>query len=323
MRRISAALLVPLLAALALVGCGSSSSGSSSSDPNAAVSVSGSFGKAPNVKIPAQSASKKLDITTPIKGTGQVLPSGDDVLANLAIYVWSGKTHKLLDSTFTSIPQILPAQVGLKGLATAVKGKKVGSRILAVVPPAFGYGAQGNSQLGVTGKDTTVWVIDLIKQFSPTAAATGPQVSTGGKGLPTVKAAAGSAPVVTIPKNAPPSKLTVKTLNQGSGPKLAQGQTVVAQYVAVNYRTKKVFNTTWPSSSSAGTPFTFTLSGTGVIPGFIKGLTGVPVGSRVMLIIPPGDGYGKAGQPSVGIKGTDTLVFVVDVLAGLPAGGTA
>ena len=318
MRRISAALLVPLLAALALVGCGSSSS-SASSNPNAQVSVSGSFGKAPNVKIPALKATSKLAISTAIKGSGQVLASGDDVLANLAIYIWSGKTHKLLDSTFTSIPQILPAQVGLKGLAAAVKGKTIGSRVLAVVPPADGYGTTGNSQLGVKGTDTTVWVIDLIKPFSPTAAASGQHVSSGGGALPSVTAPTGSAPVITIPKSTPPSKLIVKTLIQGTGPKLVGGQTVVAQYVAVNWRTRQVFNSTWPSSSSAGTPFSFTLGGTNVIPGFIKGLTGVPIGSRVMLIIPPADGYGKAGQSSVGIKGTDTLVFVVDILAGIPA----
>jgi FKBP-type peptidyl-prolyl cis-trans isomerase len=318
MRRISAALLVPVLAALALAGCGSSSK-SAASDPNATVSVSGSFGTVPKVKIPAQKADTKLDISTPIKGTGAVLASTDDVLANLAIYDWSGKKSKLLDSTFTSIPQILPAQVGLKGLAAAVKGKKVGTRILAVVPPKFGYGTAGNSQLGVKGTDTTVWVIDLIKTFSPTASASGQQVSNGGGSLPKVKATTGAAPVVTIPKNAPSKKLVVKTLIKGSGPALKSGQTVVAQYVAVNYRTKKVFNTTWASATSAGTPFSFSLGGTGVIPGFIKGLTGVPVGSRVMLVIPPADGYGKAGQSSAGIKGTDTLVFVVDVLAGLPA----
>ena len=45
-----------------------------------------------------------------------------------------------------------------------------------------------------------------------------------------------------------------------------------------------------------------------------KGLTGVPVGSRVMLIVPPADGYGKTGNAQAGIKGTDTLVFVVDVV---------
>ena len=321
MRRISAALLVPLVASLALAACGSSSkSASAAPNPNASVSATGAFGKSPDVKIPKVQASTKLAVSTPIKGTGAVVPAGDDVLANLAIYTWDGKTTKLLDSTFTSIPQILPANVGLKGLATAVQGKTIGTRILAVLPPAFGYGTSGNSQLGVTGKDTTVWVIDLIKAISPTASASGKQVSNGGGNLPTVKAGApGTAPTVTIPKNAPPTKLTVKTLIQGTGPKLTTGQTVIAQYTALIYRTKKVFNQTWPSSSSPGTPFSFTLGGSDVIPGFIKGLTGVPVGSRVMLIIPPADGYGKAGQSSVGIKGTDTLVFVVDVLAAVPA----
>jgi peptidylprolyl isomerase len=33
-----------------------------------------------------------------------------------------------------------------------------------------------------------------------------------------------------------------------------------------------------------------------------------------MLVIPPSDGYGSAGQSQAGIKGTDTLVFVVDIL---------
>ena len=43
-------------------------------------------------------------------------------------------------------------------------------------------------------------------------------------------------------------------------------------------------------------------------------LVGKPVGSRVLLVVPPADGYGAAGSPPK-IKGTDTLVFVVDILA--------
>ena len=52
-----------------------------------------------------------------------------------------------------------------------------------------------------------------------------------------------------------------------------------------------------------------------VIPGWDTGLVGQTVGSRVMLVIPPADGYGSAGDSQAGIKGTDTLVFVVDILA--------
>jgi FKBP-type peptidyl-prolyl cis-trans isomerase len=315
MRRISAALLVPLVAGLALVGCGSSAP----ADPNAAVSVSGSFGKAPVVKIPSSAASGKLAVSTAIKGTGAAVPSGDNVLANLAIYKWSGKTHKLLESTFTAFPAVVPAEIGLKGLASAIKGQKIGSRILAVLPPKYGYGTTGNTNLGVTKTDTTVWVIDLIKPFAPTASATGTTVSSGGGTLPTVKQAAGVAPVITIPKTAAPKALVTKTLIQGTGPVVTSKQTVVAQYVASIWRTGAVFNSTWPSSSSAGLPFSFVMGGSGVIPGFQQGLTGAKVGSRVMIVIPPKLGYGSAGQSSVGIKGTDSLVFVVDVLAAVPS----
>ena len=50
------------------------------------------------------------------------------------------------------------------------------------------------------------------------------------------------------------------------------------------------------------------------MPGWDVGLVGVPVGSRVMLSLPPADGYGSAGNTSAGITSTDTLVFVVDIV---------
>jgi peptidylprolyl isomerase len=36
-------------------------------------------------------------------------------------------------------------------------------------------------------------------------------------------------------------------------------------------------------------------------------------------MIPPADGYGEAGNPQAGIEGTDVLVFVIDILATVPA----
>jgi FKBP-type peptidyl-prolyl cis-trans isomerase len=320
MRRIAAALLVPVAACIALAGCGSSS-GSSASNANAAVKVTGTFGKAANVSIPAEKASTKLAISTPVKGTGAALASGDSALADVVVYKWSGTKHTLLDSTYASGPQMIPAQMGLPGLATALKSAHLGSRIVAVLPPKYGYGTTGNSQLQVTGSDTLVWVIDLLQQFTPTQSAAGNQVSTGGGKLPSVTAKPSQAPVVTVPKNSPPSKLSVTTLIQGSGPKLARGDTVVTQYVGVNWRTGKPFGASWPSAqNAAGQLLSFQVDGQQVLPGLSTGLAGVPVGSRVMVVIPPALGYGpQGGQPSAGIKKTDTLVFVVDVLGSQPA----
>ena len=51
-----------------------------------------------------------------------------------------------------------------------------------------------------------------------------------------------------------------------------------------------------------------------MIAGWDEGLVGQTVGSQVLLVVPPDKGYGAAGQPNAGISGTDTLVFVVDIL---------
>ena len=117
---------------------------------------------------------------------------------------------------------------------------------------------------------------------------------------------------MTIPKNSPPKTLAVRTLIKGSGPKVSKGQLIVVQYVGVIWASKKVFDSSW----ARGAPFAFTIgaSPSQVIPGWDKGLVGQNIGSRVLLVIPPADGYGKTGNSQAGIKGTDTLVFVVDIL---------
>ncbi len=279
----------------------------------------GTFGKAPSVKIPSKKAGKNLYVKTEIQGSGPVLTKSDAFLTNYEVYIWSGTTHKLVLSTYTSTPQVLSGSL-LPGLETALEGKKMGSRVLAVLPPKYGYGAQGNTEVGVTGTDTLVFVVDMIKSYAATASASGTNVSSGGGGLPTVTAATGKAPTVTIPKTSPPSTLVVKTLIKGTGAPVAKGQEVVTQYVGLNWRTRAVFDSSW----SRGAPFGFEIdaSPAQIIPGWDKGLLGVPVGSRVMLIIPPKDGYGSAGESSAGIKGTDTLVFVVDVLDAVNGGSS-
>ena len=312
MRRAYALLLVPLLVLVAAVaGCGSSSP--STANASTSVTVSGTFGKAPNVSIPAATASSSLYSKTVIQGSGAPLTSADSFVGNYAAYVWSGKTHKLAMSTYTThTPSLFSGQL-LPGLSSALKGAKEGSRVLAVIPPKQGFGSSGNSQLGIKGTDTLVFVIDLVKTFSNTAGATGAKVSAGGGALPKVSApVAGQAPTVTIPKGNPPKSLTVTPLLKGTGPAVAKGQAVVVQYTGVIWRTGKVFDSSW----SRKMPFEF-VDGANpeqVIPGWDKGLVGQTVGSRVMLTIPPADGYGKSGQSQAGIKGTDTLVFVVDIL---------
>jgi len=316
MRRIGAALLLLLATVVALAGCGSSPPAS----PNSSVTAAGGFGKAPTVKIPSQKAGGDLYIKTEIRGRGQTLSKAESFLSNYAVYIWSGATHKLALSTYSTTPQVLSGTL-LPGLQKALEGRKMGSRVLAVLPPKYGYGTSGNPQVGVTGSDTLVFVVDMIRDYAPKASASGVPVSDAGGSLPTVTATTGQAPTVKIPATAPPRNLVVKTLIKGSGPPVTKGQYVVTQYVGLNWRTRAVFDSSW----SRGAPFGFEIGATPaqIIPGWDMALVGVPVGSRVLLVVPPKDGYGSSGQSSAGIKGTDTLVFVVDILDAAKGGSSS
>jgi len=318
MRRFLALIAITLLGGAVLAGCGSSSksstSSSSSAGANSAVTATGTFGKAPTVSIPKAKPGAKLEVKTLIRGTGSTLTKADAMAANFVLYFWSGTTSSLKANTFTSSPTVIGGTM-LPGLETALIGQKVGSRVLAVIPPADGYGTTGNSQLGITATTTLVFVIDVLKSYSDTAAATGTQVSNGGGDLPTVSAKAASAPTLAFSSTKPPSGLVAKTLIKGSGPKVVKGEFVIAQYTGYIWRTKAVFGSSW----SSGSPFGFVIGASPeqVIPGWDKGLEGQTVGSRVILSIPPAEGYGSAGNSDAGIKGTDSLVFVVDIVDAL------
>jgi FKBP-type peptidyl-prolyl cis-trans isomerase len=319
MRRFLAIIALPLLACLVISGCGSSKpsaspTASATTNSNAAVTVTGAFGTTPKVNIPKLKATNKLTVKTIIKGTGATFTTNDALAANYAVYLWDGTTSSQRGSTFGSTPQLIPSKT-LPGLQTALIGQTVGSRVLAVVPPAEGFGISGNPQAGVTGTTTLVFVIDLVKMYPNTAGAAGSQESDGGGSLPTVSAKAGGAPTLTFPSSPPPSGLVTKTLIKGNGPKIEKGDYVVAQYVGDIWRTKKAFSSSW----TAGSPFGFTIgiSPAQVIPGWDKALVGQSVGSRVMLVIPSKDGYGSTGESQAGITGTDTLVFVVDIIDAL------
>jgi FKBP-type peptidyl-prolyl cis-trans isomerase len=314
MRRAAALVVIPLIAAAAVAGCGSSSSSKPTTPTvasNDAVTATGSFGATPKVTIPAKKAAASLYTKTLIPGTGAKLTTADTLEGNFVLYDWSGTTHKLLGSTYGSGGPTLFAGQMLPGLETALIGQKIGSRVIAVIPPKDAFGSSGNSQIGVKGTDTLVFVIDMVKLYSNTAGVPGKQTSDGGGALPTVTTATGKSPVVSIPAANPPKTLQVDPLIKGTGAKVKSGQEILVQYTGVIWRTKKVFDSSWSRSE----PYTTAIGVGQVITGWDKGLVGQNVGSRVMLIVPPADGYGSTGQSSAGIKGTDTLVFVIDIIA--------
>jgi peptidylprolyl isomerase len=321
MRRMSAPVVIIALLTAALAGCGSSSSSSASSPAAAStgspatdkkVTATGAFGVSPKVSIPKEKAGPQLFTKTLIQGTGKPLTTSESLVGNFVLYDWKGATAKLVGSTYTSgSPTFFQGQL-LPGLSAALVGQKTGSRVLAVIPPADGFGAQGNSKIGVGATDTLVFVVDLVQTIGNTDSASGTQVSDGGAGLPTVTATPGKAAVVKVPATKAPANLTVKTLAKGSGQKAVKGDLVVVQYTGVLWKagTPKPFDSSWSRSA----PFSLTIGAGNVVKGWEDGLTGQTAGSRVLLAVPPKEGYGASPPSGSGIGKTDTMVFVIDIL---------
>lgn len=134
-----------------------------------------------------------------------------------------------------------------------------------------------------------------------------------GGGLDDVKVSSAKSPKVTVDKGFTTAKTTSKVIKKGGGDALAEGDAVKVNYVAVNGRTGKQFDSSFKSAK----PITVTLSETAVLPGFVKGLEGQKVGSRVLVAIPPKDGFGQA-QKQLDIKKNDTMVFLFDIVSKVP-----
>jgi FKBP-type peptidyl-prolyl cis-trans isomerase len=276
------------------------------------VTVSGAYRTQPQVTIPAKPPSGKLAIDTPIKGKGAQVHKGDLVIADYVGYTWSGKDNRLLASSYNSgRPGAFPSGALVPGLEKALDGKKVGTRVVAVVPPKEGYGTNGYSALQISGQDSLVYVLDVVGRYPKSASAQGAAQPQNDSGLPKVSAAApGQAPKVTIPRGTPPDKLQVRTVIKGSGAPVESRQLVALQYTGMLWRDGKVFSSSWQT----GQVFASAIGTGAVLKGWDQGLIGQRVGSRVMLVVPPDWGYGPKGLKQVGIKGTDTLVFAVDIL---------
>jgi peptidylprolyl isomerase len=106
----------------------------------------------------------------------------------------------------------------------------------------------------------------------------------------------------------PPRELYSTDVVKGDGPTAISGERVSVHYVGVSYSTGEQFDSSW----DRGEPFGFPLGAGRVIPGWDYGVSGMKVGGRRLLVIPPNMGYGSRAVGS--IKPNETLIFVVDLL---------
>ncbi len=317
-RRAALSLLVTAGLVASLAGCTAGTTGSSdcaatpSGSVSNAVKVSGDFGTKPDVTINFPTAAPATERTVVINGDGDTVVAGDNVNVDYALF--DGETGAELAATEYTEGSTVEFPVDdtqfLVGIVKTLECSTVGSRVVGVIPAADSFGEAGSDQLGVAPGDDIVFVVDVVSISAPKIPAL-PKADGADQpatpGFPTVVLDDTGRPTVTIPDEAPPTELKLAVLKKGTGAVVADGDDVTVHYVGVNWNTKVIFDESW----ARGEPATFNTGQ--VIAGFTAALVGQTVGSQVIVVIPPDQGYGSAGSPP-DIGGTDTLVFVIDIL---------
>jgi FKBP-type peptidyl-prolyl cis-trans isomerase len=123
------------------------------------------------------------------------------------------------------------------------------------------------------------------------------------------EAAMESAPVIqTI------DGLQITDLIVGDGATAESGQTIVVHYTGWLYDPTQPDNkgSKFDSSVDRGQPFEFPLGAGRVIKGWDQGFSGMQVGGKRLLVIPPEMGYGSRGTGP--IPPNATLMFEVELL---------
>jgi FKBP-type peptidyl-prolyl cis-trans isomerase len=295
-----------------LVACGDDDGGSSGSDDALhGITISGDVGEAPEVKWDGKLEVDKTESTVVTEGDGDEVAEGDQVSAN--IWIGNGYTQEQAYSTYDEGGKPEQFTVGNELnpiFRDAILGHTVGSRVAVTTTATEAFGESGNSQMGIAPDDSVLLIVDIMnivvvldgpQGTEQKAPAWAPELIEDGDKVTGLDFAG-------TPK--PDGKLRSAALIEGDGDKVTKGQTITVNYLGQVYKAKKPFD-----ESYSRQPASFAIGVGQVVSGWDKTLVGATVGSRMIIAIPPADGYGKQGNPDAGIKGTDTLYFVVDILA--------
>ena len=269
------------------------------------VEVSGEAGEEPTLSFDVafgveESASRVLT-----EGDGE--PIVDGAVATFHFTFVNGRNGQVIESSYGGEPAELVFEDSLMpGIYEGLDGVTSGSRVLIAVAPDEGLGADPTGDVLET--DTLLFFAEVLGVRVPLTRAEGAAVAPV-EGLPGVALADDGTPTITVPDAEPPTELVAAPLIEGTGDVVEAGDTITVHYTGALWDTGAVFDSSWES----GTPATFEIGTGAVIQGWDDGLVGRTVGTQIVLVVPPALGY-PDGSPDGSIKGTDTIVFVIDIL---------
>lgn len=316
MRRQASSIVLVATAALLLSGCGApaevleqqaqapAASGDcvspfpfEGSETAELVTVDGS-GIAAKPSIPAGTEITDVERAITKPGAGELLQPNDFV--NVEYVISNAETGEVLETSHTSLQDFRTAKLDNTNsiFAMPLICAPGGSEAVLTVPATATQSGFG-------------WVVYVKADEKLPLIATGEAVADVDPTAPKVTLDADGRPTVVVPEGEPPAETTVTLLKKGAGREVVDGDEVVFQYHLMTWGDTEPRQTTY-------TDFTPLIQKTsGLVPGFTKALVGQTVGSQVVVVVAPEDGYTVPGNEANELYG-ETLVFVIDILAANP-----
>ncbi len=127
-----------------------------------------------------------------------------------------------------------------------------------------------------------------------------------------VDGAFGSTPAIAFDAPLSADSTQRSVLEEGEGDPAANGDTIVFEYSLYNGETGDEIETT---GFGGATPASFTIDTEAEqFAGISLALACSTPGSRLAIVVPPSDGFGEEGVPALSLTGSESLVFVIDVI---------
>jgi hypothetical protein len=118
-------------------------------------------GDVPSITVPKDyKLPTQLSLTVLEKGKGETLSTTSSIQANYALYTHDGTPVEGNNTFETGQPASFSLQGVIPGWTYGLAGQKVGSKVLLVVPPEYGYGSQ--SQGGIPANETLIFVVEIL-----------------------------------------------------------------------------------------------------------------------------------------------------------------
>jgi FKBP-type peptidyl-prolyl cis-trans isomerase len=315
------AMAVAAFVVASLAGCSSSASGDCTPAYGSGAASKLVKATADSATFPTPLVTKTSQVSANKAGTGSPIRLGDQVDYSYTIY--NGKNGDSLGTTQTELRDGASNSAKTKSIIRSLQCAKAGERysLVSTVEDAFGKGAGGND---FADQDTLVIVVEVQDRFLGKANGVN-QLPLDG--MPDVITAVNGQPGIVIQELDKPKTLRVATIKAGSGPVIKNNDTVHLKYsgwtwpssaggkpvvwaggTAADGTAVKAGNATWTDDVATDTKVS-----KGMTPGLYKALLGAKVGSQILVVMPPKDGFG-ASSTQYGFAETDTVIMVIDVL---------